>query len=122
MRHHMIELALATAFVAAIFISGQLTKDAPTFFAKGAAVALPVIALTAWWLFYAKFVKGLGEFEQAIATKSLAIACGVTLWITTSWGLATIFMDAPALPLVMAAPLAAIIYSIIRIIFAIRYR
>ena len=67
-------------------------------------------------------IKALGEFERAIATRSLAISCGVTLWITTAWGLAALFMGVPVLPLALAAPLAAGVYAIIRVIFMIRYR
>ncbi len=122
-RHSAIELAIAAAFVGAVFIGDRIAESgAPSSAMKILAAGLPIAILTIWWAFYAAHIKALGEFERNIATQSLAIACGVTLWITTAWGLIILFAGAPALPLAMVAPLAALIYAVIRAIFTIRYR
>lgn len=122
LRQQLTEFALAAIFIAAFFIGDRMAESTSSFLTKSIAFLLPVIALTIWWAFYANHIKSLREFEQVIATRSLAIACGVTLWVTTSWGLAALFIGVPVLPLALAAPLAAVVYAIVRVVFMIRYR
>lgn len=122
-RQNVSEFALAGAFVGAVFFGDRIAHAegaGPAL--KAFAVGLPIVVLTGWWAFYAWLIKSLGEFERATATQSLAISCGATLWITTAWGLAVAFAGAPALPLAMVAPLAAVIYSLVRVFFIFHYR
>jgi len=117
-----IEFILASAFVAAILFGVELVDRHSPGYLRGLAILLPVVILTLWWLFYSAHIKGLEEFQQTIAIRSLAIACGATLWVTTAWGLTTLYLSVPPLPLEMVAPLAAFIYAIIRVAFVFRYR
>jgi len=122
-QRHGTEFVLAAAFVGAVYIGGRITQTEGTGpVLKVAAVALPLVVLTGWWAFYALLINSLDEFERAMATRSLAISCGATLWITTAWGLAVAFVGAPALSLAMVAPLAVVIYSLVRVFFVFYYR
>lgn len=123
LRRQSIEVLIAIAFVGAVLFGGRIAQAEGAGLAlKALALGLPLVVLTGWWAFYAWLIKSLGEFEQAIATRSLAISCGATLWITTAWGLAVMFAGIPALPLVMIAPLAAAIYGFVRIFYFFFYR
>ncbi|WDI32545.1 hypothetical protein PUV54_04970 [Hyphococcus flavus] len=123
LRRSATEVFFAMLFVAAVLIGDRSAsgQDAALYM-KILAVGLPLLVVTVWWLFYAKLITSLGEFERAMATRSLAISCGVTLWVTTAWGLAIEFAGAPGLSLALIAPLAAIIYSVTRAIFHFVYR
>lgn len=122
-RRHGIELVLAAAFVGAVLLGDQIAQAEEAGFAlKAVALGLPLIVLTGWWALYALHIMSLGEFERAIAMRSLAISCGVTVWITTAWGLAAMFAGVPALPLVMIAPLAAVIYGLVCVFYFFFYR
>ena len=121
-RYTLTELVIVAGFVAAIFLSRALAQEEAPLALKLVAVALPIGVLTGWWYFYYRHIRSLGEFEQVIATRSLAIAFGITLWIATAWGLLSVLVGAPALPAMMIAPLAAIVYSVTQGIFMLLYR
>ena len=116
------ELILAGAFVAAIFFGVELVDSNSPGYLRALAVLLPIIVLTLWWGFYSAYIMKLEEFQQTIATRSIAIACGATLWFTTTYGILAFYVNVPKLPLVMVAPLAASAYGIIRVAFALKYR
>lgn len=117
-----VELGIAAGFVATIFFGHQYASEDASATLKFLAVLLPILVLSIWWMFYSFYIRNLGEFEQSIAIRSIAIACAITLWITTAWGLTAIYMNTPALPLVFIAPIAHSIYGIVRVFFTIRYR
>lgn len=117
----LVEFSFAAAFVVAIFWGDHQADITSGSITRIAAVAVPIVILTAWWIFYARHISGLGEFERAVATRSLAVACGVTIWVTTVWGIISLILDAPALPLVLVAPVAVVIYSVIRSLFMRKY-
>jgi len=122
LRRFGLEFALAGAFVIAVLWGHETVDRHSSSYLRCIAILLPVFVLTLWWSFYSAHIKGLEEFEQTIATRSIAIACAITLWIITALGLATIYMDLQTLPLVMVAPLAAFVYAIIRAVFMLKYR
>ncbi len=117
------ELGLASAFAASIFwarpvLSGNDAGSA----AAIAGIVLPIVILSAWWVHIIFAIRRMDELEQAIEMRSMAMACAATVWITTVWGMLQLFAGAPELPLVMVAPLAAVIYGVIRFIVGVRYR
>ncbi len=122
-RSSVIEIALAVVFLGAVFFADSVTNNSPTNISlRLVAVGLPIFLLTVWWCFYVRQISALDEFERSIATRSLAVACAVTIWITTAWGLVSLIVGVAALPLVMIAPLAALIYSLVRVLLAFGYR
>lgn len=116
------EFALVGAFTVTVLIADRLTARADGFGVHFTAISLPTIMLTAWFAYYAWQITELPEFEQLIATRALAIACGLTVWIVTIWGLCVIFLSVPALGLAMIAPLSAVLYALARGILAAVYR
>lgn len=117
------ELALVAAFIASVLLAREISAaDHGSFAMRGLAAALPITVLCAWWVFLAVKIRKLDEFERLIETQSMAIACAVTVWITTVWGLVPIFVGAPEMPLVLTAPLAASIYGVIRAVLVFGYR
>jgi hypothetical protein len=122
MRRYGAELALSVAFIGALLLTNKI-PGADTSLALGLlAVLAPALVLTLWFGFYVVTLRSMDELEQAMETRSLAIACGVTLWITTVWGVAGLALGVSVLPLVFVAPLAAAIFGIVRVIVGLRYR
>lgn len=122
-KRYFSEFLLALAFVGAMFVArGILRAEEQSLWLRIVAVALPGLVLTLWFAAYVFAIRAMDELEQAMETRSLAIACGVTLWITTVWGLSTIAFGAPSLPLGLIAPLAAAVFGIVRLLVGVRYR
>lgn len=117
------ELILAGAFTGSILWARSiLSASGPGSLAAILGIVLPILILTVWWAHIIFMIRRMDELEQAIETRSMAMACAATVWITTVWGMLQLFVGAPKLPLVMVAPLAAIIYGVIRFIVGVRYR
>ena len=116
------DFVLAAAFVAAVFVSKNITEGAPTTSHGAMAALLPAIILTAWFLYLARQIRDYGEFEQMIAVRAVAIAGAITVWGASVWGLFILMAGAPALPLVMAAPFAAFVYSAVHSFLSASFR
>ena len=123
LRYAIGECLIAAGFIGAVF-GARLIIEADSYgpIVKIAALTPAIIALTVWWGLYARRIRGLDELEQKIETRSIAVAGGLTIWITTAWGLLAYFALAPGLPLVFVAPLAGAIYGAVRLLVALRYR
>lgn len=123
LRYAIWECLIAAGFIGSVF-GARLVIEAGPFspIVKIAALLPAIIALTVWWGLYAQRILGLDELEQKIETRSIAVAGGLTIWITTAWGLLAFFAVAPGLPLVFVAPLAGAIYGAVRLAVALRYR
>lgn len=114
---------LAGMFVVSIALLAPAPEVKEAFSFVKFMTALPVIIiLTLWWALHVKRITQLDELQRTIELRSLAIACGVILWITTVWGVMSIWGGMPELPLVIVAPLAAVVYGIIRTVINLRYR
>lgn len=120
-RRQLIELFLAAVFAITIIVSARMTRAESSLPKQLIAVLASVTALTFWFGYYTRTLRNLPEFEKMIATRALAIACAITVWVTTVWGLAVLMMGVPALPLAMVAPLAALIYAVIRAVLMSHY-
>lgn len=117
------QLALVVAFIASVLVAREISADDRGSVAvRSLAAAFPIAVLSVWWVFLALKIRKLDEFERSIETQSMAIACAVTVWITTVWGLISVFVGAPEMPLVLTAPLAAAIYGVIRAVLVLGYR
>ena len=116
------DFILAAAFVASVFISKNITEGDATASNNFLAALLPAIILTAWFLFLARQIRDYGEFEQMIAVRAVAIAGAVTVWSASVWGLFILMAGAPTLPLVMAAPFAAFVYSAVHTFLSASFR
>ena len=114
------ELGVAALFVVTIFVASKVT--ATSIATKLVMAAAPIIVLSLWWYLYYRQIAALDELARSIAVRALAIACAVTIWVTTAWGLLHLFAGAPALPLVFVAPLAAVIYCAIRAALVLGYK
>lgn len=121
MRSALIELTLAALFIIAVFMSKEMAHalDGPL---RVFAIAPPVFALTAWFAFYVAKVRDLGEFEQMIALRALAISFAFTIWLVAVLGVCTALIGTPTFALSMMAPLAAGVYTVVRVIIALFYR
>jgi hypothetical protein len=117
------EVALALAFVAAMLFAGPIIRSSDAGgLLRLAAIAAPVTVLTIWFAAYFFAIRSMDELEQAMETRSLAIACGVTIWLVTVLGLSNLAMGTPAPALAFVAPLAAVVFGVTRAIVGIRYR
>ena len=112
-RRLSLEFALAVLFAGSVLISDRIGTGPGNIAAGLLAVALPVLALSAWFFVCARNIAALRDFEKAVAVRAIAITSGVVLWVTTAWGLCSLHLGAPELPLALVAPLAAGIYSLI---------
>lgn len=122
-RRYLVEAVLAFSFVGAMLVSSAIVKsDAAGPLLRLVAVALPGLVLTVWFAAYVFAIRAMDELEQAMETRSLAIACGVTLWGTTIWGLSNVALGTPVLPVALVAPFAAMIFGVVRVIVGVRYR
>jgi|GEM_PF-3778029 len=119
---HAAEIALAGSFVLSVIAADRIAEHAGGLILRLVALVLPVLFLTLWFSFYAWYIRSLSDFEQSIATRALAIAFGLTVWVATIWGLCDVFLQAPTLPLTLIAPLAAVIYAVSRGLLAASYR
>ena len=118
---YAVEAVIALGFSGTVIAAVNLADVVPDP-AEPALAIFPVAVLTLWWAFYALRIRALDELGQVIATRSLALACAVTIWITTVWGLLTLIAGVPALPLIFVAPVAAGSYGLIRLAVMLRYR
>lgn len=117
------ELALVAAFLGSVLLAREIsTGDRGSLVMNSLAAAFPIAVLSVWWVFIALKIRKLDEFERSIETRSMAIACAVTVWTTTVWGLISVFVGAPEMPLVLTAPLAAAAYGVIRTVLVFGYR
>jgi hypothetical protein len=117
------ELLLASAFAGSILWARSIVDaSGPGSPAAVLGIVLPILVLTGWWVHIIIAIRRMDELEQAIEVRSMAMACAATVWITTVWGMMQVFAGAPGLPLVMVAPLAAVIYGVIRFAVGVRYR
>ena len=113
------EIGLALAFAASIFWGRSHHMHG----GSGVIAVIPtIVLLTAWWASIVISIRRLDELQQAIETRSLAIAGGLTVWITIVWGFLQLALEVPELPLFMVGPLAAMIYGGIRLIVGVKYR
>lgn len=123
LRRYAIEASLAVAFVAAMLVAGPIIKNAEAgAYLRLVAVILPATVLTIWFAAYYFAIRAMDELEQAMEMRSLAIACGITFWATTIWGLSNLALATPVLPIALIAPLAAAIFGVVRVIVGVRYR
>ncbi len=122
-RRAAVEGVIAASFVIAVIIGDRLIGDGgASLSVRWLAAGLPIIVLSFWWVHLAREIRKLDEFEQSVEIRALAIAGAVTVWIATAWGIVSLIVGAPALPLAMTAPLAAIIFGAIRQIIVFSYR
>jgi hypothetical protein len=117
-----VDFAIAAAFIAAMIVARRVTDGEASLPVRWLAAGLPIIVVTVWWLYLAREIRKLDEFQRAVQMRALAIASAITLWITTVWGLVFHFVGGPMLPLVFVAPLGALIFGVIQQVIFFRYR
>jgi hypothetical protein len=122
LRYIAAELGAAGAFVVALLVATRAFETPAPAFARVAAILALVAVLPIWFALYVAHIRGLDELERSIEYRSLALACGVTIFVTTAWGLGGAFLGLPTLPLVFVAPLAAALYGVVRFAIGAGYK
>lgn len=120
--HFTYESLWALGFVLSVLGAHRLLGEETSILAALGATCIVGAVLTGWFVFYARKLKRMDELEQALEMKSLALSCALTIWITTLWGVVSLLSAIQPLPLIFIAPLAASIYGLARLAFAIAYR
>ena len=121
-RSLIFEGLLALSFVSSVLLVEEAMIPEPGPYLLAFATLIPAVVLTVWFGFYLFQLQRMDELEQLLVLKSLAASCGLTLWITTVWGIVSLISAMPALPLIFIAPLAAGIYGLVRLALALLYR
>lgn len=116
------DFALGGVFLASVFIADKIISGEPNMLARILSASAPVAFLSLWWAFHARRTLRLDEFARAIEIRSFAIAGAALVWIGTVWGLMILYFSAPPPPLILVAPLAALIYGAARTIILSGYR
>lgn len=114
------ELSFALAFAFAVLWASS--DQRVNLQEKTTGFILILVTLTAWWMFYLRQIIRLGEFERVVAVQALAVTCALVLWVATVWALATALFGFVSFPLFLIAPLAAMIFALVRFGLFLRYR
>jgi hypothetical protein len=120
-RRFAIEFAFSLAFVALVlFADGSVEAGG------GAAPLVAVIAaagvLAAWTYVYVRWHLSHDEFERTLELQSVALGAGLAILGATILGLFELVLGGPRVPIVFIAPGFSIVYAIVRLLLAARYR
>ncbi|MBT8471267.1 MAG: hypothetical protein KJN99_01605 [Marinicaulis sp.] len=122
MQNGLTEIAIALVFVGTLHLGDSL-KDIGDAAAGALIPAAPsILVLTIWaWASVRRF-RAFDEMERSQELTSFAVGFGAAVWVMAMFGVATSISGTPTPPLAMAAPLAAGIYALARIIALLHYR
>ncbi|WCL52755.1 hypothetical protein [Gimibacter soli] len=120
---HFLEAALATGFVIS-FVAGKdlVAVEGVTTASRLMGALVPVSLLTIWFLYYFFQIRRMDELERYLEVLSLAVAGGVCMWIVIVWGTLSAFMQWEEADIMLAAPIVAGVYGLIRGFMMVRYR
>ncbi|WP_308909800.1 hypothetical protein [Pseudokordiimonas caeni] len=120
---YLLEAALTIGFLIS-FVAGRdlVAAEGVTTAGKLMGALVPISLLTIWFLYFFFQIRKMDEFERYLEVLSLAVAGGVCMWIVIVWGTISSFMGWQSTDIMLAAPIVAGVYGLIRGFMMVRYR